>query len=83
VKQTLVDAGVPQSRAMPKALRHGFAAGCLEEGIPLNIVQKWMGHARISTTAIYGDLMGREERHLAQKTWKRLNFGGDRHTEIA
>jgi hypothetical protein len=36
---------------------------------PLNMVQKWMGHARISTTAIYADASGDEEAAFAQKFW--------------
>lgn len=77
VKRVLLDAGIHASRAMPKSLRHGFAAGYLEEDVPLNIVQKWMGHARLTTTALYGNLIGREERRLAQKTWKRLSFSDE------
>lgn len=31
-------------------LRHTFATRCLENGIAYNTVQKWLGHARASTT---------------------------------
>jgi hypothetical protein len=39
-------AGVPAS---PKGLRHGFGMTAVTAGIPLNLVQKWLGHAQLST----------------------------------
>ena len=39
--------GVPAS---PKGLRHGFGVAAVTAGIPLNLVQKWLGHAQLSTT---------------------------------
>ena len=26
----------------------------LQAGVPVNLLQRWLGHARIGTTAIYG-----------------------------
>jgi integrase/recombinase XerD len=31
--------------ASPKGLRHGFGVAAVFAGIPLNLVQKWLGHA--------------------------------------
>jgi len=56
---------------MPKALRHAFGVGATQKNVPLNIVQKWMGHSRLSTTAIYADAVGDEERLLANRMWIR------------
>jgi hypothetical protein len=41
--------------ASPKGVRHGFGVAA---AIPLNLVQKWLGHAQLSTTAIYADTVG-------------------------
>ncbi len=41
----------------------------VSRGIPLNMVQKWMGHAQLSTTAIYADAIGAEEKSIAAKMW--------------
>ena len=54
-------------RASPKGLRHGFGAVAVAAGIPLNVVQKWLGHAQLSTTAIYADAVGAEEHDIAQR----------------
>ena len=44
------------------------------KGIPLNIVQRWLGHARIETTAIYASAIGDEERNLARKARRSLEL---------
>lgn len=62
-------AGIDGGMACPKGLRHGFAVACLARKIPLPIVQRWLGHARLETTAIYLDVSGDEERDLAKRLW--------------
>lgn len=70
VKDCMARASVTGGGASPKGLRHGFAVACLAQKIPLPTVQKWLGHARMETTAIYLDVSGEEERKLAQRLWK-------------
>jgi integrase len=69
VKEVLIASGVSPRLATPKAIRHAFAIDALQCGMPLNLVQRWMGHARIETTAIYADAVGSEERNIAQRMW--------------
>ena len=70
IKRVMLAAGIDPARAMPRALRHTFAVYALTNaGIPLNLVQKWLGHARIQTTAIYAEASGPEERGIASKMW--------------
>jgi integrase/recombinase XerD len=38
-------------------------------GVPLNLVQKWLGHAQLTTTAIYADAVGEEEQNIAARMW--------------
>lgn len=70
VKQTMVRAGVAGTQACPKGLRHAFAICSLHAGVPINLVQRWMGHARLSTTAIYLDVCGPEEKVFAGMFWR-------------
>ena len=55
--------------ASPKGLRHGFGVAAVSTGIPLNLVQKWLGHAQLTTTAIYADAVGAEEKDIARRMW--------------
>jgi len=63
------DAGIAGPQASPKGLRHGFGVAAVQAGIPLNMVQKWLGHAQLSTTAIYADAVGAEEQEIAERMW--------------
>jgi len=69
VKRYMVQAKIEGTQACPKGLRHAFAVACVGHEIPLTKVQKWMGHARLETTAIYLDVSGDEERKLAERLW--------------
>ena len=63
-------AGLEGPHASPKGLRHGFGVAAVSAGIPLNLVQKWLGHAQLTTTAIYADAVGAEEQDIARRMWR-------------
>lgn len=70
IKEVLRLAGIaPGIHATPKGLRHGFGLHAVRSGVPLNLVQRWLGHARLETTAIYLQAMGIEEREFAARMW--------------
>lgn len=49
-------------------LRHTFATVCLEKGIARDVVQKWLGHSNITTTAkIYTHVLDDFQRAEARK----------------
>jgi site-specific recombinase XerD len=54
---------------MPKGLRHGYAVACIEKGIQLNVVQELLGHAQMTTTAIYAHAVGAERRSIVARLW--------------
>jgi len=73
VKAVMADAGIGTGpHASPKGLRHGFGIHAIRSGVPINLVQRWLGHASLTTTAIYLQAMGREERALAARMWRTL-----------
>src|SRR4051794_10414664 len=55
--------------ASPKGLRRGFGVAAVSAGIPLNLVQKWLGHAQLTTTAIYANAVGAEGKDIASRIW--------------
>jgi integrase/recombinase XerD len=69
VKGVMRAAGIAGAAAMPKGLRHTFGVAAFD-AVPPHIVQRWLGHASLRTTAIYGDVSGREERAFAERIWR-------------
>jgi integrase len=55
--------------ATPKGLRHGFGIKATASEVPLNMTQKWLGHASLVTTAIYANAVGPEEQRIAERMW--------------
>lgn len=71
VKTVMQRAGITgESSATAKGLRHGYGVSAVTSEVPLNMVQKWLGHANIATTAIYTNAIGEEERQIALRMWE-------------
>jgi integrase/recombinase XerD len=64
----------PDFLATPKSLRHAFGTTAVMNDVPISLVQKWLGHARLETTLIYTSLVGKEERALARRIWGPANL---------
>jgi integrase/recombinase XerD len=69
VKRAMGAAKISGIHATTKGLRHGFGVRGAMGQIPLNMIQQWMGHADLETTAIYLDVQDDEERILIARTW--------------
>lgn len=70
IKRLLLQAGVrPGPHATAKGLRHAFGIRAIRSKVPLNMVQRWLGHARMTTTAIYTQAIDDEEREIASRMW--------------
>jgi integrase len=69
VKEIMAAAGITGPPAMPNGLRHGFGVNAFQSSVPPHLVQRWLGHASLRTTAIYGDVIGPEERAFAARMW--------------
>lgn len=70
----MAEASIVGSYATPKGLRHAFGVRAVQSSIPLTLVQRWLGHADIKTTAIYTSAMGAEECQIASRMWRRKNI---------
>ena len=70
VKRCMDKAGIEEgAHQSPKGLRHGFGVEAILAGVPVTTLKKWMGHAKLTTTAIYLDVVGAEEREIAARMW--------------
>lgn len=71
VKAVMAEADISTGlHCTPKGLRHGFGIHAIRSGVPITLVQRWLGHARLETTAIYLHAMGAEEREIATRMWE-------------
>ena len=69
VKKLMHEAQLSGAPATPRGLRHAFGVGTLQAGIPITLLQRWLGHARLTTTAIYAEVVGPEELEFAARFW--------------
>ncbi len=67
--EMMQQAGISGAHASPKGLRHAFGVKASADTRNPRLVQKWLGHRSIETTAIYMDAVGDEERELASRMW--------------
>jgi len=68
--EVIATAGIPDGlHAYHKGLRLGFGVQAVSRSIALNMVQKWLGHAQLTTTAIYANAVGEEEQNIAARMW--------------
>ena len=51
-------AGLDPGRAHPHALRHTYGRTCILKGVPVTVLQKWMGHKSLADTQRYVELAG-------------------------
>ncbi len=70
VDRAMQDANIIGLQASSKGLRHSFAVCAIENNVPLNLIKNWMGHSSISTTEIYLNVVGQEERTFARRMWE-------------
>jgi site-specific recombinase XerD len=49
--------------------RHAFGVRAFQSNVPPHLVQRWLGHASLRTTGIYGDVIGPEECAFAARMW--------------
>ena len=70
IKALMREADISGAKACPKGLRHAYGTRAVLSGVPLHMLQLWMGHASMKTTAIYATVMGAEQLALADRMWR-------------
>jgi len=70
IKRVMHCSQVRGRRASPRGLRHAFGVGTLQSGVPLSLLQRWLGHSSIATTSIYTQATGPEERIMLARFWQ-------------
>lgn len=58
MKKAAEGAGIAAERVHPHAFRHTYGRHCVLSGVPVNVLQEWLGHSKLSTTMIYVKLAG-------------------------
>ena len=62
-------AGIEGPQACPRGLRHSYGVAAVTAGVPLPTVAAVLGHASLTTTAIYTTAIGAEARALVSRIW--------------
>jgi integrase/recombinase XerD len=70
IKHVMMLAQIVGVAACPRGLRHAFGVSNRQAGIPVELTQRWMGHARRSTPEIYTSVSGPDEVAFARMLWK-------------
>ncbi len=47
--------------------RHTFAVKAIMDGVPLNVLQQWMGHSSVLTTSIYTQITGMDTSQFMER----------------
>ena len=69
VKGLMTGADIEGPQASTKGLHHAFGVVAVESGVPLPTIAAVLGHAQISTTAIYTTAVGTEARTFLSRMW--------------
>ena len=58
MKKAAAEVGIQPSRVHPHAFRHTYGRHCILQGVPVNVLQKWLGHSSLAMTMQYVNLAG-------------------------
>lgn len=66
VRSACSQAGISDDRCHPHTFRHSFAVNCLLQGVPITVLQEWLGHRDISKTLIYTKILAHDSRQFIE-----------------
>ena len=66
MKRDAVAAGIDPARFNPHAFRHTYGRNCVLRGIPLPVLQQWLGHQSLADTQRYVERAGAHHSWVAK-----------------
>lgn len=69
ITELMAAGGIEGPQASAKGLRHAYGVAAVAAGVPLPTVAAVLGHASLTTTAIYATATGAEARELVARMW--------------
>lgn len=69
VTRVMQRAGISGTAASPRGLRHSMGVALAINKVPVNTIQRVLGHASISNTMLYLDIISSERRDLVSQVW--------------
>lgn len=69
INHVMRGADITGVKASAKGLRHSYGVLAALSAIPETRIKKWLGHASLATTEIYLDMVGPEDRAMAERMW--------------
>lgn len=69
MRKVMKAAGISGIHACGRGLRHTYGVHAALSLVPETRVQSWLGHSDLSTTAIYMNASGPEDRKIASRMW--------------
>ncbi|WP_417681670.1 tyrosine-type recombinase/integrase [Roseibium sp.] len=70
VRTVMEEAGISGVQGCARGLRHTMGVHAIITAVPETRLQSWLGHADLSTTAIYVNAIGPEDRAIARRMWQ-------------
>ena len=64
IRGACLGAGIERSRSHPHSLRHSFAIACVLQGVPVPVLNQWLGHAGLESTLIYSKVLAVDSRQF-------------------
>ena len=66
MKRAAVDAGIDPTRTHPHALRYTYGRNCVLRGVPIPVLQQWLGHQSLADTQRYVEPAGAHHEWVAR-----------------
>ena len=64
IQRACLAAGIERSRSHPHVFRHAFAVSCVLQGVPVPVLNAWLGHAGLESTLIYSKVLAVDARRF-------------------